>query len=380
MLELTVLPSHRAMMNADVVLPCTFHVDKPPVNPHFLAIRWSFQDKVVLTYDNTVNSARPALSLDLKATRNGNASLCLSQVKISDGGIYKCLVIYSPDRQEKVIQLDIQAPPAIRVIKKKVIIDEETLLRCSVTGFYPSNITVIWLRDRKVLEGSIMCTPQRNADGTYRVNSTVIITPTEENRNQTLSCRVHHASLREPLQENVQLVYRGSFPECVTYECYLLVSAISLVLVAVLAAAVTGVLCKARCPKNQRAKVPTNESDIQERPNETCRQSEAKKKVPLLPPRAAPAVPPVAADATVKAAVPVTPSVHSSACSVRSSTPSQLDRPTTNLRSACAAALNCKFPKTLSSCRSLSGIRLGDGPSGRLQPALGPGTGRKCSE
>ncbi|KAM4698671.1 signal-regulatory protein beta-1-like [Rhinophrynus dorsalis] len=213
-LVLTGPSSHVAPLGSDVVLTCAFHPVRPPVNRLFLAITWYFQGKEILTYNDDLNVYRPGLSLDLSGTNIGDASLLLSKVKISDEGVYKCLVVYSPDREEKVITLSIQACPVVTVTRTSVSQDEENILHCSVTGFYPSSITISWFRGKSVLNRSLTYKHKRNSDGTYNLNSTVVIIPTEEHRNQAFSCRVQHASLPEPLQKEFYLVYGGnSVPE-----------------------------------------------------------------------------------------------------------------------------------------------------------------------
>ncbi|XP_069838313.1 tyrosine-protein phosphatase non-receptor type substrate 1-like isoform X2 [Dendropsophus ebraccatus] len=167
-------------------------------------------DKQVLIYDNTLNVSRPGLSIDLQAALMGDASLIIPKVKVSDQGVYKCVVIYSPDSKTKEIALEIQAPPIVKVITKPVIKDEENMLHCSITRFYPSDITITWLRGSEVIDTYVTYTPQRQEDGTYSVNSTAVIIPTDDNWKETYTCRVTHHSLPYPLQETFNLKLQDS--------------------------------------------------------------------------------------------------------------------------------------------------------------------------
>ncbi|XP_075422591.1 uncharacterized protein LOC142463565 isoform X2 [Ascaphus truei] len=206
-LELSAPSTQRARIGSDVLLTCTFSVDKLPVDPNFLATFWYFQDREILRYDNKGTSHRRGLSLNEQAARDGDVSLSVSNVNIADGGIYRCLVIYSPERKEKAVTLHVLAPPMITITDNVITKNTESTLRCKATAFYPVEIDITWLRDGQVIKGSIMGKPQENSDGTYRVDSTVIITPTEDHMNLTFSCRVLHASMQDPLQENFTLAY-----------------------------------------------------------------------------------------------------------------------------------------------------------------------------
>ncbi|KAM4632470.1 uncharacterized protein O3C94_018988 [Discoglossus pictus] len=205
-LELFAPSPQSARIGSDALLTCTFSVDNPPVNLKFLNIIWQFQDKEIIKYKGDGVKGKPGVSLDVHAAGNGVASLSITEVKIPSGGIYKCIVIYSPVRQEKEIRLDVQAPPEVTIRDNVVIQDKESLICCSATGFYPVDIDLTWLRNGDVLPGKLL-TPQRNSDGTYRTNNTVTIIPTEENRNQIFTCRVQHQSLSQPLQKDFKLTY-----------------------------------------------------------------------------------------------------------------------------------------------------------------------------
>ncbi|XP_041432943.1 uncharacterized protein LOC108704736 isoform X4 [Xenopus laevis] len=208
-LELTVPSSHQATLGTNAVIPCTFQVDTPAVDIRDVAIFWYFQDKEILNSTSTVGTSNPRLSINKGAIKDGVASLSISNIEISDGGLYRCSVLYSPDRKYKEVRLDIQAPPRITVTNNIVIKDKKSALRASITGFYPVDIEIKWLREGEILAGGTVITPQRNEDGTYRVNSTLTIVPTEENQN--FSIRVQHKSLTVPLQEDFQLIY-GALP------------------------------------------------------------------------------------------------------------------------------------------------------------------------
>ncbi|XP_073502332.1 uncharacterized protein [Phyllobates terribilis] len=199
---------YKVLMGSDAILRCSFTMEKLPLDTQFLAIHWYFKGNQILAYDNTLNVSRPGLSINLQAAVIGDVSLNISKVKISDDGVYKCWVIYSPQSKFKVIKLDVQARPIVTIITRPVIKDEENTLRCTITGFYPSDITVTWLWGAEVIDTHEMYKPQRQDDGTYNVSSRVVIIPTDDNMNKTCTCRVTHVSLQFPLEKTFQLTHR----------------------------------------------------------------------------------------------------------------------------------------------------------------------------
>ncbi|XP_075175657.1 signal-regulatory protein beta-1-like, partial [Anomaloglossus baeobatrachus] len=207
-LEVTGPSINIARLGSDAHVPCTFTVDKPPVDPKHLTILWRFLEKQILSYKFTVRTTSPRYSLNTEALRTGAANLTISNIQIPDGGRYKCSVIYKSEGKKNEVWLDIQAPPLVTITDKKVVLNLVSVLRCSATGFFPIDIEVTWFRGSERLSDVTLDDPQRNPDKTYSVNSTVTITPTEEDREQNFSCRVQHKYLQEPLREHFCLVYQ----------------------------------------------------------------------------------------------------------------------------------------------------------------------------
>ncbi|XP_068102586.1 uncharacterized protein [Hyperolius riggenbachi] len=199
----------RALITEDKTLNCTFSVEKQLLNLNFLAVRWTFQGRVILRYDKTgVSSKDPRIYFSKEALGHGDASIRVSNVTISDGGIYKCLVTYTPDEKETEISLEVQAKPSAPIPKTSVKENTENTLTCMATGFFPPDIGITWLREGEVLANQLMGKPEKNSDGTYQVTSTVTITPNgDEEQNRIYSCRIQHASLQHPMQEDFKLSY-----------------------------------------------------------------------------------------------------------------------------------------------------------------------------
>ncbi|XP_018096914.2 tyrosine-protein phosphatase non-receptor type substrate 1 isoform X2 [Xenopus laevis] len=198
---------HIARKGFNILIPCTFHVDKFPAHPKLFAIEWDYYGRRILTYDNGVNTTDPRFSLNSTTAPWGVASLSVSNTQVSDGGRYTCTVTYGTEQQETQIILEIQAPPQITIPNKVVSENKTSVLRASITGFYPQDLDVKWLRDGEILPGVTVNKSQRDPDGTHSTTSTVTIVPTKENRNQSFSIRLQHESLSVPLQEDFQLIY-----------------------------------------------------------------------------------------------------------------------------------------------------------------------------
>ncbi|XP_073492202.1 uncharacterized protein [Aquarana catesbeiana] len=209
-LDVTAPPSQTALFKSRVVLPCTFRVTTPPINPQFLAIIWTHGTKDLLRFDNKEKVVSDGVSFDEQAARQGSASLTIHNVTIANHGTYKCLVIYSPDRTSRDIELNVQATPMVKIHKMGLHRNEKNQVDCFITGFFPmESLIVTWLRnDIKVLGGSKMGTFQPGADGTFRVNSSIILTPDQIQDRPSIICQVEHVSLQKPIQDGFLVTYK----------------------------------------------------------------------------------------------------------------------------------------------------------------------------
>ncbi|KAM5151727.1 uncharacterized protein ACMZJ9_009973 [Mantella aurantiaca] len=214
----------RSLVTNEKILNCTFLVDKQTLDLTLLAVLWSFQEKELLRYDSKGFSTQdPRMSLNVESLRDGYASLHISNVTISDGGLYKCMVIYSPESKEKEIAFEVLARPLLSIFSTKIQRNAESTLTCKATGFFPPDIGITWYRDVEVLRNQYMGKPQKDKDGTYEVDSVLTITLTDEEQNQIFSCRVQHDSLEEPLQKDFQLIYEETSSSAVAVICIILV-------------------------------------------------------------------------------------------------------------------------------------------------------------
>ncbi|XP_065450193.1 uncharacterized protein LOC122172793 isoform X2 [Chrysemys picta bellii] len=205
-LVLSVGPSPvRAALGSDVQLPCTFTVtERFEITKFYLA--WSLGGHRVAEYVREQKIYQQGSELFPEELSRGNCSLLLRQVAVRDGGRYTSTVIYTPDKEEKQLELQVTAAPRLSTPRKAGVLNAATSFPCHVWGFYPQDVTVTWLRDGRVLTDATRSAPQTNPDGTFNLTLTYTFTPTASDSGSIFSCSVSHAALAQPLREEFPLV------------------------------------------------------------------------------------------------------------------------------------------------------------------------------
>ncbi|KAK6468022.1 major histocompatibility complex class I-related gene protein-like [Huso huso] len=90
--------------------------------------------------------------------------------------------------------------PAVTLIQRKARESEGTDVICHVTGFYPREVEVNWIRDDEALleEGVWSGEVLPNEDRTYQLRKTLTVS-LEDQKKHSYSCQVDHASLDEKM-------------------------------------------------------------------------------------------------------------------------------------------------------------------------------------
>ncbi|KYO19450.1 hypothetical protein Y1Q_0005401 [Alligator mississippiensis] len=208
-LQVYMEPLSTAHVGSGALLQCRFSVGGPVVLDS-LQVMWYFWEQKVSWYEQGRSHAQPGASLPSeKVLESGDASLSLATVTLSDGGVYRCVVEYGAQKNQGETTLRLLAAPKIYIPRQPAVADTETSLLCHVGGFFPEDVDVTWLKDKKAQEGYTRSSPQRNPDGTFNLTLTYTFTPALSDADSVFSCRVRHAALGQPLQEDVFLDIRA---------------------------------------------------------------------------------------------------------------------------------------------------------------------------
>ncbi|XP_065278157.1 tyrosine-protein phosphatase non-receptor type substrate 1-like [Emys orbicularis] len=170
-----------------------------------LVVQWNLGGRLVAEFDSTLSYHRAGASLSLEGLRVGNASLLLPRVGGADSGLYTCMVIHSPSRESRQVELRVEAPPHVSVSGTVVRAREQSNVTCIVSGFYPGSVNVVWLRDDKVMGVPETPPAQLGPDGLYSMTSILRLVPNISDADANYSCRVQHVALGAPIQEPFRL-------------------------------------------------------------------------------------------------------------------------------------------------------------------------------
>ncbi|XP_071978112.1 uncharacterized protein [Engystomops pustulosus] len=195
----------KAELGTKAVIACKFNVDKAPINLQYLAILWEFQGKSIVKFDNKGLDIHTKKYIDEGDITEQSANLYFYNASISDAGIYRCTVIYTPNIVFKEINFTVYARPSISALEKVIEGDKQNKILCSVTGFYPAQITVRMIKDGSDVSSSLIHERQKNQDNTFSITSSLILPSTD--RPKSISCKVHHESLMAPVHKETQLLY-----------------------------------------------------------------------------------------------------------------------------------------------------------------------------
>ncbi|XP_051029026.1 tapasin-related protein isoform X2 [Phodopus roborovskii] len=136
----------------------------------------------------------------------GDASLALPNLTLKDEGTYICQITTSLYRAQQNIPLGILATPKVQLhLANK---DLPHSLICSVTGYYPLDVVVTWVREEQggipaQVSGASFSSLRQSMMGTYSISSNVMAEPGPTGA--TYTCQVAHVSLEEPLRASMRV-------------------------------------------------------------------------------------------------------------------------------------------------------------------------------
>uniref|UniRef100_A0A8C2DM93 Ig-like domain-containing protein n=1 Tax=Cyprinus carpio TaxID=7962 RepID=A0A8C2DM93_CYPCA len=107
----------------DVILPCSIKPNTSAVNMRVEWFRLDLQDSTVYLYENGENKImtqdqyfRGRTALFQEELQNGNASLKLSSVQVSDEGVYKCFIESNSWYDDITVSVDVGAVGTLPLI------------------------------------------------------------------------------------------------------------------------------------------------------------------------------------------------------------------------------------------------------------------------
>ncbi|KAL1007754.1 hypothetical protein UPYG_G00091200 [Umbra pygmaea] len=195
--DVTVQPEVVALAGGDVILPCYMEPNISAVKMKVLWSRIEHTSSVPLYEDHDDKDEqqnvtyRGRTSLLKKDLEQGNVSLKLSQVKVSDEGRYRCSVIAPSWNAEATITLTVKGEGFKPQISNPNPKDEGLPLKCNSTGWYPKP-EMTWLDS----EGRNLSSDSEHGptfsytvvDGLYTVIGEVVV---KEKENNQYVCRIH---------------------------------------------------------------------------------------------------------------------------------------------------------------------------------------------
>ncbi|XP_034146289.1 butyrophilin subfamily 1 member A1 [Esox lucius] len=206
-----------SLLGDDVILPCSLRSMVVPVSAVQETVEWQRPDlnpKEVHFYTDSRDSnldQNPSYSgrtsLFKEELKNGNVSLKLINVKLSDAGNYSCYVP-SLDRDQKgLVQLIVGAvsQPVISIVGPK---DYGVVLKCDSGGWYPEP-EMTWLdSDGNILPDGPTET-ETDSESRYTVRGHVTIHKTDNNM---FTCRVQQHQINHKMETEIH-VPDDTFPK-----------------------------------------------------------------------------------------------------------------------------------------------------------------------
>ncbi|XP_051249874.1 butyrophilin subfamily 2 member A2-like isoform X3 [Dicentrarchus labrax] len=192
-----------ALAGDDVILPC--YLD-PPINASSETVEWTrpgLDPKYIhvhrdgrLVYHSQNPSYFYRTRLFEAELQNGNVSMKIFRVKISDAGKYFCFL--EPMLKEASIQLTVGvvSTPIIEVVSNN---SGSVVLQCESKGWYPEP-EVVWLDGEGNLLSAGPTETVRGPDDLYTVSSRVTV---EKRHSNIFTCRVQQKDIHQTRETHI---------------------------------------------------------------------------------------------------------------------------------------------------------------------------------
>ncbi|XP_029111845.1 butyrophilin subfamily 1 member A1-like isoform X4 [Scleropages formosus] len=267
-----------AVAGEDVVLPCYL---KPNISAVDLSVEWfraQTDDPLVHLYrdhedrnENQLPSYRGRTSLFLEQLKNGNTSLKVKNVRVSDNGEYKCLVQSENFFEDSSIQVSIKAVGTQPVISNEGYKEGGISLVCESKGWYPQP-QVVWMDSEGHSLPAGHTEMHRDSMDHYIVRRRVIVQETENNR---FTCRVLQQQLNE-MKETITYIpgemFHRAHPWKVTFAVIFSLAAVCIIGCTVLIHRFVKLRKKRAQLKEQHGELMKQDGELQEQHGELKKQ------------------------------------------------------------------------------------------------------------
>ncbi|XP_051250246.1 butyrophilin subfamily 2 member A2 isoform X12 [Dicentrarchus labrax] len=192
-----------ALAGDDVILPC--YLD-PPISASSETVEWTrpgLDPKYIhvhqdgrLMFETQNPSYKNRTRLFVDELQNGNVSMKIYKVKISDAGKYFCIL--EPMLKEASIQLTVGvvSTPIIEVVSSN---SGSVVLQCESKGWYPEP-EVVWLDGEGNLLSAGPTETVRGPDDLYTVSSRVTV---EKRHSNIFTCRVQQKDINQTRETHI---------------------------------------------------------------------------------------------------------------------------------------------------------------------------------
>uniref|UniRef100_A0A3P8TN87 Ig-like domain-containing protein n=1 Tax=Amphiprion percula TaxID=161767 RepID=A0A3P8TN87_AMPPE len=188
-----------SMLGGDAVLPCrleagldaaqlTVEWGRPDLEPRFVYI-WH-NGKEITNDQNAAFKGRVSMSTD--ELKQGNASLKLTQLKISDNGRYRCYIPKQKKEYFMELLVGSVSSPGISLAGLGRT-SSSVVLQCESAGWYPEP-EVLWLDAEGNLLSAGPTETVRGPDDLYTVSSRVTV---EKKHGNKFTCRVQQNNINQ---------------------------------------------------------------------------------------------------------------------------------------------------------------------------------------
>uniref|UniRef100_A0A8C9TBD0 Butyrophilin subfamily 1 member A1-like n=1 Tax=Scleropages formosus TaxID=113540 RepID=A0A8C9TBD0_SCLFO len=224
-----------AVPGEDVVLPCYL---KPNISAMDLSVEWfRVQTKNPLVHlyqdhedrnENQIPSYRGRTSLFPEELNNGNTSLKVKNVRLSDSGEYKCFVQSAEWYDDYSINVQIKAIGTHPVISNEGYKEGGISLVCESKGWYPQP-QVVWMDSEGHNLPAEHTETHRDSMDLFIVRRRVIVQETETNR---FTCQVLQRDLKEMKETMTEIpgeMFHHAHPWKVTFAVIFSLSAVGII-------------------------------------------------------------------------------------------------------------------------------------------------------